>query len=326
MRDATIVTLYKNKGDRSDFNNYRGISLLSIVGKAFARVLLIRLQKLASRVYPESQCRFRAGRSTIDMIFSVRQLQEKCREQGMPLYVAFIDLTMAFDLVSRKGLFRLLEKISCPPKLCSMVASFHENMKGTVVYDGSTSEPFPVCSGVKINDYTLEVVEDFTYLGSNISNNLSLDKEINRRIGKAACTMAKLTKRVWENKMLTENTKMRIYQACVLSTLLYGSESWTTYMCQERRLNTFHMRCLKRILGITWQDRIPYSDILDRARIRSMHSLLSQRRLRWLGHVRRMEDGRLPKDILYGQLTSGVRPVGCPALRFKDACNRDMKA
>ena len=86
------------------------------------------------------------------------------------------------------------------------------------------------------------------------------------------------------------------------------------------------MRCLKRILSITWQDRIPYSDILDRARIRSMYSLLSQRRLRWLGHVRRMEDGRLPKNILYGQLTSGARPVGRPSLRFKDACNRDMKA
>ena len=179
---------------------------------------------------------------------------------------------------------------------------------------------------VNINDYTLEVVEDFTYLGSNISNNLSLDTAINRRIGKAACTMAKLTKRVWENKMLTENTKMRIYQACVLSTLLYGSESWTTYMCQERRLNTYHMRSLKRILGITWQNCIPFSDILDRARIRCMYSMLSQRRLRWLGHVRRMEDGRLPKDILYGQLTSGARPVGRPALRFKDACNRDMKA
>ena len=67
----------------------------------------------------------------------------------MPLYVAFIDLTKAFDLVSRKGLFRLLEEIGWPPKLRSMVVSFHENMKGTVVYDGSKSEPFPVCSGVK---------------------------------------------------------------------------------------------------------------------------------------------------------------------------------
>ena len=57
-----------------------------------------------------------------------------------------------------------------------------------------------------------------------------------------------------------------------------------------------------------------------------MHSLLNQRRRRWLGHERRMEYGRLPKDILYGQLTSGARPVGRTALRFKNACNRDMKA
>ena len=54
MRDGNIVTLYKNKGDRSDCNNYRGISLLSIVGKVFSRVALNRLQSLASRVYPES--------------------------------------------------------------------------------------------------------------------------------------------------------------------------------------------------------------------------------------------------------------------------------
>ena len=80
MRDANIVTLYKNKGDRSDCNNYRGISLLSIVGKVFARVVLCRLQALASRVYPESQCGLRAGRSTVDMIFSPRQLHEKCQE------------------------------------------------------------------------------------------------------------------------------------------------------------------------------------------------------------------------------------------------------
>ena len=56
MKD--IVTLYKNKGDRGDRNNYSGISLLSIVGKLLARVVLKRLQMLADRVYPESQCGF----------------------------------------------------------------------------------------------------------------------------------------------------------------------------------------------------------------------------------------------------------------------------
>ena len=81
MRDANIITLYKNKGDRSDCNIYRGISLLCIVGKVFVRVALARLQTLASRIYPESQCGFRAGRSTVDMMFSHRQLQEKWRDQ-----------------------------------------------------------------------------------------------------------------------------------------------------------------------------------------------------------------------------------------------------
>ena len=149
MRDAKIVTLYKNKGERSDCNNYRGISLLSIVGKVFARVILVRLQKLAERVYPESQCGFRAERSTIDMVFSLRQLQEKCREQQMPLYIAFIDLTKAFDLVSRQGLFKILSKIGCPPKLLSLIESFHTNMQGIVQFNGSTSEPFNISSGVK---------------------------------------------------------------------------------------------------------------------------------------------------------------------------------
>ena len=93
MRDSKIITIYKNKGERNDCNNYRGISLRSIVVKVYARVILIRLQKLAEHIYPESQCGFRAERSTIDMIFSLRQLQEKCREQHMPLYINFIDFT-----------------------------------------------------------------------------------------------------------------------------------------------------------------------------------------------------------------------------------------
>ena len=119
---------------------------------------------------------------------------------------------------------------------------------------------------------------------------------------------------------------MAVYNACIISTLLYGSESWTTYTRQEKRLNSFHMRCLRRILGITWQDKITNTEVLAKAGLPSMFTLLRQRRLRWLGHVRRMEDGRIPKDILYGQLASGKRRTGRPQLRYSDACKRDMKA
>ena len=67
----------------------------------------------------------------------------------MPLYNAFIDLTKTFDLVSRDGLFKVLPKIGCPPKLQSMIESFHTDTKGTVQINGSFSETFKICSGVK---------------------------------------------------------------------------------------------------------------------------------------------------------------------------------
>ena len=148
MRDSKIITLYENKGERNT-NKYRGISLLSIVVKTFARVILIRLQKLTERINPESQCGFRAERSTIDMVFYLRQLQDKCREQQMPLYIAFIDLTMSCDLVSKDDLFKVLPKIGCPPKLQSMIESFPIDTKGTMQCNGSPSEPFEIRSGVK---------------------------------------------------------------------------------------------------------------------------------------------------------------------------------
>ena len=116
MRDAKNITLYKNKGSK-DCDNYRGISLLAIAGKALTRLILPRLQKLAIRVNPESQCGLRSKRSTTDMKISVRQLQEICNEQNMH---AFIDLTRAFDIVNKEGLFSILLKIGCPPNLLTL--------------------------------------------------------------------------------------------------------------------------------------------------------------------------------------------------------------
>ena len=79
---------------------------------------------------------------------------------------------------------------------------------------------------ISINDHELDVIHDFVYLGSAISDTLSLDAELNRHIGKAATTMTRLTTKVWNNSKLTVHTKIQIYRACVVSTLLYGNESW----------------------------------------------------------------------------------------------------
>ena len=83
------------------------------------------------------------------MIFAVRQLQEKCLEQRQDLYLLFIDLTKAFDTVSRPGLWYILPKLGCPPKFISMARSLHDGMMARVIENGDASDPFPVTNGVK---------------------------------------------------------------------------------------------------------------------------------------------------------------------------------
>lgn len=99
LRDALIVSIFK-KGDKADCRNYRGIFLLSTLGKALARVLAKRLTTLLESKLPKSQSGFRTNRGTTDMIFIAHQLQEKCQEQNLPLYIYFISLTKAFDSVN----------------------------------------------------------------------------------------------------------------------------------------------------------------------------------------------------------------------------------
>ena len=90
LRDANIIHLYKNKGDRSSCDNHRGISLLSIAGKILARIMLNRITKhILDDVVSESQCGFRKQRGTVDMVFAIRQLQEKCVEQHQDLHLLF---------------------------------------------------------------------------------------------------------------------------------------------------------------------------------------------------------------------------------------------
>ena len=104
LKNGIIVTIFK-KHCRFDFGNYRGITLLAVIGKLFARVILDRIWPCIEKYIPEAQCSFRGGRSTSDMMFALRQLLEKCREQHQELCTV---LVKAFDTVSRSLMWALL--------------------------------------------------------------------------------------------------------------------------------------------------------------------------------------------------------------------------
>ncbi|BHF82132.1 hypothetical protein SprV_0802526900 [Sparganum proliferum] len=150
FKDATIVHLYKRKGNRQLCDNHRGISLLNIAGKVLPHILLNRLNDhLEQGLLLESQCCFRRHRGTTDMIFVARQLQEKCQEMRTHLWSTFVDLTKAFDTVNCEGLWKIMQKFGCPERFIEMVRQLHDGMMARVTDNGTVSEAFAVTNGVK---------------------------------------------------------------------------------------------------------------------------------------------------------------------------------
>nr|VZI14470.1 unnamed protein product [Spirometra erinaceieuropaei] len=445
FKDATIVHLYKRKGNRQVCDNHRGISLLNIAGKIFARILLNRLNNhLEQGLLPESQCGFRRHRGTTDMIFAARQLQEKCQGMRTHLYSTFVDLTKAFDTVNREGLWKIMQKFGCPERFTQMVRQLHDGMMARVTDNAAVSEAFAVTKGVKqgcvlaptlfslmfsamlmdayrderpgiriayrtdghllnqrrmhfqsrvstttvhellfaddcalntaseeemqrsmdlfsaacenfgliintqktvvmhqtppnsatapnaspqisVNGTLLQVVENFPYLGSTLSRTTKIDDEVASRISKACQAFSRLQSTVWNRHGLQLNTKLKMCKAVILPTLLYGAETWTVYTRQARRLNHFHLSCLRRILRLNWQDRIPDTDVLERTGMLRIYSMLIQMQLRWSGHLVRMDDERLPKRLFYGDVATGSRRQGGPIRRYKDTLKSSLK-
>ena len=121
-------------------------------------------------------------------------------------------------------------------------------------------------------------------------------------------------------------TKTAVYRAVVLTSLLYGGETWTLYRRHIRLLDQFHLRCLCKIMGTKWQDRITNIEVLERANISGIEALLIKSRLRWTGHVMRMTDDCIPKQLFLSELSTGTRAQGAPLKHYKDAVKSSIKA
>jgi len=106
----------------------------------------------------------------------------------------------------------------------------------------------------------IEKVDDFCYLGGYISHNGSCEKDVRVRIGKATALFGKMRK-VWKNKCISLKVNMTLYEAIVLSTLLYSAEVWPITATLTKRLNAAHHRWQRSILGISWKDRVTNEEV-----------------------------------------------------------------
>ena len=130
-KDAIMVPLHKKK-ELDDCNDYRGISLLSIVGKTFARLILNRIKSSVEDKIHEIQAAFRTGRSCIDQIFTLRLITERAKESNTPIFLCFVDIQKAYDSVNRDALWDVLKKYGFPVELVQIIKELHTGNQAMV--------------------------------------------------------------------------------------------------------------------------------------------------------------------------------------------------
>ena len=199
-----------------------------------------------------------------------------------------------------------------------------EKTKGMIVSNELDVEPVQVKGG------NLCIVDHFQYLGSNISRDGEVTAEIDSRIAKASRAFGCLRKPIFQDTNLSIATKRQVYKAVVLSTLLYGAETWTLKALQVRRLNSFHNRCVRTILGVTryqqWKERLTTRRLASVFGMQeTISDLVMEQQLRWLGHVGHMDEERLPKRVLFGELRK-KRPRHGAKKRWRDVARANVEA
>ena len=150
-REAVIVPIHK-KGDVNCASNYRGVSLLSVVGKCYTSVLNRRLYDWVEQneIIDESQAGFRKGYSTTDHIFTLYAMTQKyLSKKGGKLYVAFVDLKRAFDSVQHNQLLISLQKNGISKQFISAIEALYSSVKASVKLQHGMTESFDCEQGLR---------------------------------------------------------------------------------------------------------------------------------------------------------------------------------
>ena len=182
---------------------------------------------------------------------------------------------------------------------------------------------------VKLEEGEIATVEEFTYLGSSITSDGEVHSDVVARLGKASRAFGCLRSAVFKNQQLSTKIKREVYRAVVLSTLLYGAETWTVKAESVRRPRGFHNRCIWTIMGVSrlqqWKEKITSRELAESfGMTENMTEILRRHRLRWVGHMARMDDSRMPKQLLYGELVK-PRPRHGTKRRWRDLAVADIQ-
>src|SRR6478735_3722092 len=244
------------------------------------------------------------------MIIEALESEKGIRFSGSKL----TNLRYADDAVlvaeTKKALQRMMDKLNEACKVYGMAINVKKTKVMVVCRTGKVK-----CS-IVLDNVILEQVDRYKYLGSWICEDARCDEEIKARIGMAKAAF-------WQNKELMRRnirfkTKKKMLDCYVFSVLNYGCESWTWNKATCKKVNAFEMWCYRRILKISFVDRITNKEVLNRVQT-DLHFMkdMKRRKLEYAGHVMRGSSGLTHVTILEGKVC-GKRPKGRPRLTWMD--------
>jgi hypothetical protein len=165
-KESIIVPIYK-KGDKTDCNNYRGISLLSTAYKILSNIFLAWLTPYVNEIIGDHQCGFCRNRSTMNQIFYIRQILEKKWEYNGTVHRLFIDFKKAYDSIKREVLYNILLEFGIPQKLVRLIKMCLNETYSKVRTGKLLSDTFLIQNGLKQGDALSPLLFNFV-LGYSI--------------------------------------------------------------------------------------------------------------------------------------------------------------
>jgi len=182
---------------------------------------------------------------------------------------------------------------------------------------------------MKTDNSSFERVDDFKYLVTTLTNQNSIQEEIKSRL-KSGNACYHSVQNLLSSSFLSKNLKIKIYRTIILPVVLYGCETWSLTLREERRLRVFENRVLRRIFGPKRDEVTGEWRKLHNEELNNLYSspnsvrVIKSRRMRWAGHVARMGNGRGVYRILVGK-PEGRKPLGRPRRRWEDNIRMDLR-
>jgi len=169
--------------------------------------------------------------------------------------------------------------------------------------------------GLRVGDQEVEEVENFTYLGANVTKDGGGTADVKKRVALASAQMKRLSN-IWQMGDIDRKTKASLFKSLVLSVLLYGCETWKLTKGEEEKLDIFQTKCLRRIFKIRWQEHIANKTVLEIAGAEKISQEIRRRRWNWIGHVLR-KDRSDDCAVALGWTPEGRRKRGRPKTTWR---------